>query len=306
MMEKTKSKSSPSKDTKNKLDDQLLDNIESDDDYLSVEERESSNKSPLKEDKQHEASISKEIDRSSKERRSEHCKDSHSEGSDREKSTKKSHRDYHAKEYRREHRRDDHRDYDKPYREHRKNYRKERYSDDNYRYSKDRLPRNRRAPEVDEEKQIKEAVEDEFLEIKVTVNEQQKGKKSASIKPDAENRVSMESGEIVDDDDDEDLEELRKAISLRKRIKSPSFASSIDSFGRQRRRRRRSESSFSNRSSGNSFSSLDEILKEAEEEEENTGKSFKGQHDKAHSKHHSHHHRKSKKQHTSRSEDENV
>lgn len=207
----------------------------------------------------------------------------------------------------------------------------------------ERISQSKSNKSEDEEKQINEIIEDEYLVIKVEnpkhhkshknhkkkdknskksnrsedkANENRSEKSRQKISGESrtskleqlkkdENRVSVESGEIFDDE--EDNEHIEKIIknknidNLIKKTRSPSITSSIDSFGRNRRRR-----SYSSQESDQSFSSLDEILREAEEEQ-NLSKSdikLKSQINKSNSKHHhKHHHKhqKSKKQRTPKS-----
>ena len=164
---------------------------------------------------------------------------------------------------------------------------------------------------ADEGQQIREAVEGEFLDIKVDQRKRterdraDKKSKKASTKPDV-SRLSMESGEIMDDDSDDELSRTIEAKKTR-RARSPSVTSSIDSFGRNRRRKRRSYSPARRRShESGSLSSLDEILREAELEEQHSGgyglRSEFGQkpasksHPHYHHLHHKSHHHRPKKQ----------
>lgn len=315
MMEKSKDKSTDQTDPKS--GGQLLDNIESEDDFVSDGEykneselsrdgeprrsRSKSHKSDL--DKKEKRSKSNERERSkSKENRSEKTeKEAKKSGRSRSRSKNRSVRSKSEKADRQERR--DRRFESKercPKSKERRSRSKERSS---------KIKRSANEP-LDEEKQIRKAVEDEFLDIKVDQRKAEKKSKKASTKPDV-SRLSMESGEIVDDesDDDEEVSRVIEAKKKSRKARSPSVTSSIDSFGRNRRRKRRSYGSARRRSpESGSLSSLDEILREAELEEQHSGdrvRSQTGQEPAASSKSHSHrhhhlhhkgHHPKSKKQ----------
>lgn len=302
MMEK--SKTSRSTDRSDEKDGQLLDNIESEDEFVSDGEyknesdlsnssprrsRSKSHKSDLDKPDKRKRSTSKELRRSnSKENRRRSKERTEKRAKDRGRSRSRN-RSSRAKSDR-------------------AGSEKGRQSESKEESSKSKEKRPV-SNSPDEEKQIREAVEGEFLDIKVEQRKAGKRGKQVSTKPDV-NRLSMESGEILDDDDDD---QVNRAIEVKRRrnARSPSVTSSVDEFGRNRRRKRRSKSFESTRRNSkgresDSLSSLDEILREAElEEQHSAGNRLRSRISQEHATstskshghhHHSHHHRKPKRE----------
>ena len=285
MMEKSKGKDDQ------KAGSQLLDNIESDDEFVS--DGEYKNESELSNSREDEPRRS----------RSESHKSEREDRRKRSKSREDTRESRREKTEKREGRRSRSRSKNSRNNLERAGQeRRERRSTSKERRSskEKRLANDRKTEPIDEEKQIREAVEDEYLDIKVDQKRAEK-KSKKSMKPDV-SRLSMESGEIVDDESDEEVIEKKKS----RKARSPSVTSSIDSFGRNRRRKRRSYSPTRRESRGResgSLSSLDEILREAELEEQHSGSRLRSQiglgtasRSHHHSHHHKSHHHKSKKQ----------
>lgn len=165
--------------------------------------------------------------------------------------------------------------------------------DEEHSTSKERISREK----SEEEKQIKREIEAEYLDIQVKLDHK-RIKKAEKPKRDL-SRLSVESGEIFEDEDscDEIYEVQTKKSKAEyhdqqyKRAKSPvSITSSIDSFGRNRRKRSRSYNDKNReRSNSSSFGSLDEILREADLEE---AKKYDSNKSKSHSHTHKHRHHK--------------